>query len=374
MKTKNFGKILLIGLIILFAGASVIPNIGAKNVIIGDQSSIGKTPQPLFTGESYFILLSDYTDGAGQDNTWAVQMRFDSELMIVENEFDAISLPLILDQWTEILVEIDLDSDWMEIYYNGDFLLEKAWTATINNDGSGQLNIAAVDLFANSASTVYYDDLSIELFGTGVIWADDFESYAVGSSMHGQGGWKGWDNNPTWTAYVSDDESHSSTKSVDIKADADLVHEFEGLTSGVYIFIAWIYIPSVVGEPPEAPTIDCPLTGDPGTSYNYIFNSIDPDGDDVKYYIDWGDDQVDETDFLGSGTDKTVPHTYAVSGKYTITAYAEDDNGNIGTSSTFQTTMPKDKTITNPFLNWLQSHPNLFPLMQKLLLQLGFGF
>jgi len=27
-------------------------------------------------------------------------------------------------------------------------------------------------------------------------FAEDFESYAAGSEMHGQGGWKGWDNTP----------------------------------------------------------------------------------------------------------------------------------------------------------------------------------
>jgi len=367
MKTKNIGKILVIGLIILFAGASVIPNIGAKNINIRNRSSFGKTSQPLFTGEAYFILLSDYTDGGGQDNTWAVQMRFDSGLMIVESEFDSISLPLILDQWTEIEVEIDLDSDWIEIYYNGDFLLEKAWTATINNDGSGQLNIGAVDLFANSASTVYYDDLSLEEVGGSVVWSDDFESYTVGSSMHGQDGWKGWDNDPTWTAYVSDDESHSPTKSIDIKADADLVHEFDGYTTGLYIFTAWIYCPSDEGEPPEAPSIDGPITGDPGTAYDYKFNAVDPDGDEVKYHIDWGDENSEVTDLYPSGQDRIVAHTYTSSGKYTITAYAEDSNGNIGPSSTLQVTMPRDKTVSFLFQRLLERFPNAFPVLRQLL-------
>ena len=145
MKKKNFGKILVIGLVILFAGASVLPNIGA----------VTKTAeaQPDFEGSSYFILLSDYTDGGGQDNQWAVQIRFDSVLMVVECEFDAINLDLILDQWTEIKVDIDLDGDWMEIYYDGDFLHEKEWTAGPNNGYTGIKNIGAVDLFANAATT-----------------------------------------------------------------------------------------------------------------------------------------------------------------------------------------------------------------------------
>ncbi len=29
-----------------------------------------------------------------------------------------------------------------------------------------------------------------------VPWSDDFDSYANDSALHGQGGWKGWDNDP----------------------------------------------------------------------------------------------------------------------------------------------------------------------------------
>jgi hypothetical protein len=360
MKTKNVGKILVIGLIVLFIGASVIPNIGAKNV--------NNIYSPLFEGESYFILLSDYIDGGGQDNAWAVQMRFDSGLMIVESEFDAISLPLVLDQWTEIKVEIDLDGDWMEIYYDDTFLLEKAWTATPNNDGTGMLDIAAIDLFANAATTVYYDDISLEEIGGSVVWSEDFESYAVGSSMHGQGGWKGWDNDPTWTAYVSDAQALSGEKSVDVNGNTDLVHEFSGYTSGQYLFTAWIYIPDETpNNPPAAPTIDGPLSGDPGTSYDYKFNAVDPDGDDVKYHINWGDSLVDETDLSPSGEDVFVSHTWAASGKYTITAYAEDSFGSAGPSSTFEVTMPREKTIQNLYQRLFERFPNAFLVLRQLL-------
>ena len=114
-----------------------------------------------FTGMTYFILLSDYADGAGQSNQWAVQMHFDSELGLVESEFDALDLPLIKARWVEIRAEIDLDSDLMSIYYNNELLVSKAWTAGPNNQGTGVLAISAVDLFANGASPVYYDDISL---------------------------------------------------------------------------------------------------------------------------------------------------------------------------------------------------------------------
>jgi hypothetical protein len=361
MKKKNLGKMFVIGLVILFAGAGVLPNIGA----------VTKTPevQPLFEGESYFILLNEYTDGAGQDNEWSVQLRFDSINQVVECEFDAISLPLILDQWTEVKVLIDLNTDWMEIFYDGAFLHEKEWTAGPNNGYTGSLNIGAVDLFANGATTVYWDDLSLEQVGTGIVWSENFDTYAAGSSMHGQGGWKGWDNDPAWEAFVTNDQSRSPENSVDIKANADLIHEYSGYTSGNYIYIGWVYVPSDQGEPPGAPLIGGPDGGKAGTEYDFTFAADDPDVNDVKYHINWGDEESEVTDFYPSGDPATVPHTYAEEGIYTITAYAEDSDGMIGPEATKEVNMPRSRSFDfgSLFLRFLQNHPNMFPILRALL-------
>jgi hypothetical protein len=124
-------------------------------------------------------------------------------------------------------------------------------------------------------------------------------------------------------------------------------------------------------EPPNAPYIDGPQIGNPGVLYEYVFNSFDPDGDDVKFYIDWGDNCNDVTDLTTSGTDLTVSHTWTNIGKYTITVYAEDANNLTSRTSTFEITIPRNKVIANSFLNWLQNHPNMFPLLQKVLQQFG---
>ena len=114
MKTRYLGKILVVGLLILLVGAVVGPNISGKtNMTEPVLSLTDKKVKPLFEGTSYFILLSDYLDGAGQENKWAVQLRMDSALGVIECEYDAINLPLVLDKWVEIRVEIDLDGDWM---------------------------------------------------------------------------------------------------------------------------------------------------------------------------------------------------------------------------------------------------------------------
>ena len=357
MKRKIFCKTLVIGIMLLFIGSCTLPGFGAavqKNTPV----------QPLFEGSSYFILLSDYADGAGADNKWAVQLRFDSALMVVESEFDAITLPLILDQWVEIRVEIDLDGDWMEIYYDDEFLIEKEWTAGPNNGMDGILNIGAVDLFAYGATSVYYDDLSLEEVGVGVIWSDNFDSYADGSSMHGQGGWKGWDNDPTWTAYVTSVKSQSNPHSVDIKADADLVHEYEDLTSGYFIYTAWQYIPLDIGDPPGAPTIEGPSGGAPDTAYDFDFTAIDPDGDDVKYHIDWGDGTDEWTLFGASGTPVTASHSWAEKLEYTITAYAQDSKGLDGPEETFVINIPRSRNIFNTFFLRILEH---FPILKNLL-------
>jgi hypothetical protein len=120
-----------------------------------------------FQGQTYFILLSDYYDGGDQSCKWAVQLRFDSDLMVVESERDAVTLPLKMGKWCEIRVEGNLTSDNMVVYYDGDLLIAKNWTAGPDNtQGYGMLKLSAVDLFANLASPVYYDDLSITTAGT----------------------------------------------------------------------------------------------------------------------------------------------------------------------------------------------------------------
>jgi hypothetical protein len=368
LRNKKYVNIIVIGLVILFAGASGLSSISAKNISELDKDSLTTIPVgSLFEGNTYFILLDDYTDGAGQNNHWAVQLRFDSANNIVESEYDGIQLPLVYDKWAEIRVEIDLDNDWHEVFYDGTFFYEKEWTAGINNDYQGVLTIDAVDLFANGATSVYYDDMSLEQVGTGVVWSDNFDSYADGSSMHGQGGWKGWDNDPIWTAYVTSAQSQSSPHSVDIKQDADLVHEYSGYTTGQYVYTAYQYIPSVQGDPPGAPTINGPANGDAGDTLTYSFSAVDPDGDDVRFIVEWGDGNTDTTGFVASGATQTADHIWATPATYTITAKAEDTNGNIGPESTFTVTIPRNKVVNaNPFIQFLQNHPNIFPLLRQL--------
>src|ERR1039457_4676127 len=78
----------------------------------------------------------------------------------------------------------------------------------------------------------------------GVAFFDDFESYAVGSNLHGQGGWTGWANNTNAGALGSSNFAFSPTRSVNITGASDLVHTFSGATNGQWVFSVMQYIPS----------------------------------------------------------------------------------------------------------------------------------
>jgi len=120
-------------------------------------------------------------------------------------------------------------------------------------------------------------------------------------------------------------------------------------------------------NPPAEPTIDGPTSGKPGTSYTYTISNIGIE--DVYFFIDWGDDTY--TWWFGpytSGETATAKHTWTEEGTYTIKAKAKDTNGLESDWGMLEVTMPKNKPYFNaPFLQFLENHPRLFPLLRQLL-------
>jgi hypothetical protein len=75
-------------------------------------------------------------------------------------------------------------------------------------------------------------------------WLDNFDSYANGSGIIGQGGWNGWDGDPSWNAYVTDFVSRSGPHSLGVTPTSDVIQQFSGYASGLLMFEFWQYIPS----------------------------------------------------------------------------------------------------------------------------------
>ncbi|HVQ00671.1 MAG TPA: PKD domain-containing protein [Candidatus Thermoplasmatota archaeon] len=92
--------------------------------------------------------------------------------------------------------------------------------------------------------------------------------------------------------------------------------------------------PASVNQAPSKPIITGPSTGTPGTPYTYSFVSTDPEQDNIRYFIDWGDGTTSTSPLLANGVSHSDTHTWATSGVYTIRCYAEDQyNATSGTAT-----------------------------------------
>lgn len=130
------------------------------------------------TGSTYFIMLNTYAD-AGPFN-WSVQVQFDNATTTVINTgTSAGTLPIVYDQWVELKVVIDLNADTQTFTYGGAVLYSGTWSGEVS--GGGAVNIAAVDLYANGASSAFYDDISLSNlpFTNGFESADTREWHAT---------------------------------------------------------------------------------------------------------------------------------------------------------------------------------------------------
>mgnify|MGYP003787385505 CR=1 FL=1 len=87
-------------------------------------------------------------------------------------------IPYVTGAWIPIRTEIYLDENWTQVYYNNVLIDDPAladhptlgggysWTGGLYGQAGGALNIAAVDLYANGATPIYYDNMM--LVGPGV--------------------------------------------------------------------------------------------------------------------------------------------------------------------------------------------------------------
>jgi hypothetical protein len=117
-------------------------------------------------------------------------------------------------------------------------------------------------------------------------------------------------------------------------------------------------------DPPEAPVIYGPPSGPPNKQLLFAFSSLDPDGDQVKYLIDWGDGDSEETSYYEEGKAAEASHTFQELGEYTIIIQPEDERGRQGPESTFDITISRSKSASQRLLILLFER---FPILEKLL-------
>jgi len=84
-------------------------------------------------------------------------------------------------------------------------------------------------------------------------------------------------------------------------------------------------------NPPYAPVITGPNIVQMNHDYTYMFQSSDPDGDQIRYFVTWGDSNEDVSDYYPSNTPVILNHTWITTILpimiLKMTATAEDDLG-----------------------------------------------
>ena len=107
------------------------------------------------TGKQFFIMLNIY-DGSTSTFNWSVQLEYDADGAIVTDTYSSAVASMIYDTWVQVRVEIHLDINVYELYYNNVFMASNAW-----QDGSGVNEIAALDIYSQGGSSIYWDDLTL---------------------------------------------------------------------------------------------------------------------------------------------------------------------------------------------------------------------
>jgi carboxypeptidase T len=158
------------------------------------------------------------------------------------------------------------------------------------------------------------------------------------------------------------------------KTEGDYYYRVMGYNTargwGDFSTLEKVVVSNITNEPPNPPTITGPTTGKAGTRYTFTFVSTDPDGNDVSYYIDWGDGT--NSTWLGPFTSAQVMsanHTWSAQGTFVIKAKARDIYGEESSWSTLSVKMPYLFTI--PFMSFwerlFERFPNAFPILRHLL-------
>jgi hypothetical protein len=115
---------------------------------------------------------------------------------------------------------------------------------------------------------------------------------------------------------------------------------------------------------PETPTIHGPTSGKTRIEYKYTLKAIDPDGDFVKFIIDWGDENIETTDYYPSGTNVIVKHTWSYNKIFTINVTALDIYNAKSESVTLPIEIPRNKMSFDSFF---QGFLKKFPILQEII-------
>jgi hypothetical protein len=117
-------------------------------------------------------------------------------------------------------------------------------------------------------------------------------------------------------------------------------------------------------SPPIQSKIDGPTNGKTGEIYEFSFNSTDPEGTIVWYFIEWGDDT--NSGWIGpydSGILINRSHSWAEKSTYTIMVKSKDPYDSESTWEELEISIPRERNAYSCLTNKIFS---LFPILYKI--------
>ncbi len=263
-----------------------------------------------FSDATYFYVMSYYREHVPYSRIRAqLSIEFNGNSDTVWSRYFGQTTPLIKGQWVEIRVEIDLDADWLECYYNDELIDAKNWTAGIHNANNGYFNLNILGMWASNSDSIYYDDFVLD--GE----AGPMPELACEGNLY-------WDN-------VKPTEIVTGSFTVKNIGDPNSVLDWELIEWPEDWGKNWTIVPEIGRLKPEDGPLTVEVTVDAPNEPNKNFTG------EIKLCAIYDPEEY-----------CTIPVTLIT---------------------------PKTKSIIIPFLQFLQSHPDLFPSLQKLLQQLIFG-
>jgi PKD repeat protein len=95
-----------------------------------------------------------------------------------------------------------------------------------------------------------------------------------------------------------------------------------------HIDATYVIITDKPNYPPNKPDVTGASLISINKLQNYEAESTDPDGDDIKYYFNWGDGSLDtETELVSNGTIIQSNHSWKYPGLFQLVVYVEDEKG-----------------------------------------------
>ncbi len=82
-----------------------------------------------------------------------------------------------------------------------------------------------------------------------------------------------------------------------------------------------------IDYPPSQPDFVGPFDCNVNKEYSYLISSTDPEGDRIRYFVDWGDGTEEWTDLHESDENVEISHSWNAIGTYNIWFESEDENG-----------------------------------------------